>query len=102
MTIHYEIGVIPAPSGFGEWQYGELSHWGWACEQDLLTEIFGKCHDNIFELGVDELPTGIENILGSIRPPTWRLNINRVFVRVSTRPEDPPHYFAIATKAEEE
>jgi len=72
MTYH-ESRIDPSHSTDGEWvqnqhDIGE----GWADEGDLLSE----CSQNVgslYELGVDELPDGLEDIRGSIHNQAGRI-----------------------------
>jgi hypothetical protein len=62
----YKATVIKrCHSGFNMWEAGEYGE-GWDDENDLVNEIYQNIHEEIFELGVDELPEGMEDIRGRI------------------------------------
>ena len=62
MSKFFEVTIQPAHGGFGEYQRGEINGEGWNVESDLLAEC-----GEIFILGKDQLPDGVEDIRGRIR-----------------------------------
>jgi hypothetical protein len=62
-----EVTIQPAHSGFGIWKadLADVSY-EWEYEDDLIAEIRGPEWD-LFELGVDALPEGVEDIRGLIQ-----------------------------------
>jgi hypothetical protein len=65
MTSWYVyVGIKPAPGGFGEWQAQQP-------EDDMPLEpfenaIYSEEQGDVYELGVDDLPEGVEDIRGNI------------------------------------
>ena len=60
-----EVSIKPATSGFGEYQLGEHGY-DWPTLEDLLRKIAYNGLA-VFELGKDDLPEGLEDILGRIQ-----------------------------------
>lgn len=69
--MYYEISIIPANGGFGEWQCQPVNGEGWADDYDLEAEMRGNA--DLYELGVDELPPGVEDIRGRIHNEPGRV-----------------------------
>lgn len=65
-TKFYEQGISKHHGGFGMYQAGEINGDGWENESDLLFEISKNLGVEIFELGKDTLPEGIDDISGRI------------------------------------
>jgi hypothetical protein len=82
MSLVIEYLIQPHHSGFDEWQCNCGDS-----EPVELDEIFQSIDGQIFELGVDELPEGVENILGLIHNEP-----ERVFVVLK---DDETTYFGI-------
>lgn len=62
--MYYEVSIIPASGGFGEWQTQPINGEGWADYSDLEMEM--RTAGELYELGVDELPDGVQDIRGRI------------------------------------
>lgn len=70
MTMYYEQVITPATGGFGEWQTSSEV----PGEDDLhadCTDILDACKDaypqgEVYQLGKDALPEGVEDITGRI------------------------------------
>lgn len=67
--MFFQVTIVPASSGFGEYQCLPINGEGWVDEQDLLDEITSN-NDHVFEL-TDEivasvLPGQAEDIRGRI------------------------------------
>jgi len=60
-----ETVIVQSDSGFGSYQCLEYNGDQWEDKNDLLSEIQQNVYD-FYELGCDELPEDVENILGSI------------------------------------
>jgi len=69
--MYYDVTISPAAGGFGEWEHSGAHGDGWADEADLVTAMAQGVSGGLYELGVDDLPAGIEDIRGLIRsePP---------------------------------
>lgn len=65
MTYYKETTIRPAHSGFGMYQTGEFNGDRYADLSDLIGEAISNVGE-VFELGVDELPDGVEDIRGQI------------------------------------
>lgn len=63
--VYKETIISSCSSGFGMYESGEYNGERWEDVNDLLSEISGNGID-WYELGEDELPEGIENIIGKI------------------------------------
>jgi hypothetical protein len=68
--MYYQVVIVPASSGFSEWQCLPINGDGYEDDYDLEYEIRHSDYD-IRELGIDELPDGVEYIRGLIHnaPP---------------------------------
>lgn len=65
--MFYEQTIQPHHAGFGQYQQsGELGE-GWTMDSDLLQEIASNIESEVFELGHDDLPAGMEDIRGLIQ-----------------------------------
>ena len=63
-----ECRIQPCGSGLGEYQAGESNGEAWDDEGDLLDAMRGGVAPaDLYELGVDELPDGLEDIRGRIQ-----------------------------------
>lgn len=91
--MFHDALIRPCPSGFGEFEQcaADLGD-GWEDEDDLLAEcranIEAEGVSELYELGVDELPEGLEDIRGRIRNQD-----GRIFGWLDE--EDLPRYFAV-------
>lgn len=68
--MYYERTIQAASGGFGEYEASTekpASADLWADEEDLLSAIRNNISADVFELGRDELPEGLEDIRGRIR-----------------------------------
>lgn len=66
--LFYESVIRPASGGFGEWTVDESDE-GWDDKRDLLDAIRESvvgAGGQVFELGSDDLPEGVQDIRGSI------------------------------------
>lgn len=89
-TMYHESLIKPASAGFGMWeqQLHDLGD-GWSSEQDLIMEIYASDNDReLFELGKDDLPDGLEDIRGQIYNQK-----GRIFGYLNET--DAPNYFAV-------
>lgn len=64
MKKYTECTIQPASGGFGEYDVTRGDTWD--DETALFDAIIANEHDGIAELGVDDLPEGIEDIRGRI------------------------------------
>ena len=63
-----ECRLQPSENGLGEYQPGESDGETWDNEGDLVDAMRGGVAPaDLYELGVDELPEGIEDIRGRIQ-----------------------------------
>jgi len=87
--MYYEATIKGSNGGFGEYdqQFFDFGE-GWEDEQDLINECYQNVNGDLYELGVDELPDGLDDIRGSIHNQD-----GRIFGWLDDRGE--PHYFAI-------
>lgn len=69
--MYHEITIIPSNAGFGEYQTSPINGEGWEDEYALETEMRGNAE--LYELGVDELPEGVEDIRGRIHDEPGRV-----------------------------
>lgn len=69
--MYYEISITPANAGFGEYQTSPVNGDGWADEYDLEMAMRGNA--DLYELGVDELPEGVDDIRGRIHNEPGRV-----------------------------
>ncbi len=60
-----ETTIKPCSSGFGMYEPGEYNGDKWEDETDLINEMGSNVE--LFELGTDELPEGMDDIRGNIR-----------------------------------
>jgi hypothetical protein len=65
MNTFHAVAISPCSAGFGQYQVSPINSEAWASALDLLAEIAGNVGD-VFSLGVDALPPGIEDIRGRI------------------------------------
>lgn len=63
--MYKECVISPHHSGFEMFQCGEYNGPEWANENDLINEMRNNEFE-LYELGVDDLPTNIVDIRGSI------------------------------------
>lgn len=63
--MYYEIVISPSAAGFGEYQTQPIDGEGWADLSDLLAACAGNVGE-LYELGVDALPVGAQDIRGRI------------------------------------
>jgi hypothetical protein len=59
----YFVSIQPASGGFGMYQANNQDQ-GEYCDESCITEILNA--DEYYELGIDELPGGVEDITGKI------------------------------------
>jgi hypothetical protein len=78
LNMYAETVIKPANSGFGMWEVGEYSEDLWENE-DALIDAMAENLIEIFELGVDELPEGFEDIRGRINNEPDRVFGYRAF-----------------------
>lgn len=110
---YYQVGIRPANSGFGMYeQENTNASEPWESEQELLNASKeGICdeyridREEIYELGVDELPEAIEDIRGSIQYEKGRifgyLRANRYIRGVAEEDHGyTAEYFAIVKKVQ--
>jgi len=70
-NMYRECCILPASGGFGEWQAGE---YGEPCDVDVLTgDIYQNIGFPVLELGVDDLPDGLEDIRGRVHNQPARI-----------------------------
>lgn len=69
--MYAETTINPCSSGFGMYQTGEYNGDQWENESDLIAEM--ESNYNLFELGIDELPEGMEDIRGNIHNEPTRV-----------------------------
>lgn len=101
MTKYYEVTIKPHYAGFGMWQAstekpGDDNLW------DDVNDLLSECTSNVgplYELGVDDLPDGLEDIRGSIYNEPDR--VFGYFVRDS-QGESEGYYFGIREVTEAE
>jgi hypothetical protein len=67
-----QIVLRPASGGSGEWDLEAEGGETWADVDELLNAIRAEIGD-IYELGIDELPEGLENISGRIHARKGRI-----------------------------
>lgn len=65
-TRFAEIVLQPHHAGFGMWQRSGDAEYAWDDADNLLNEIETNLDSQVYELGVDDLSGGIEDIRGSI------------------------------------
>ena len=93
MKKYYEVEIEKHHSGFGMYQAGELSE-GVASLPDIIEEISQNLKAEIFELGKDTLPVGIEDIRGRIyNEPEMIFGLME-----NIEGEEKPRYFGINYK----
>ena len=93
MKYYKEVVINPSGGGFGMYQAGEANGERWTEAGDLLSEISGNGIE-WYELGEDELPEGLENIIGKIYNQP-----NRIFGWIND--QGLPVYFGISEFEEE-
>lgn len=68
-TKFFEQSISPANGGFGQYQAQPINGDAWADDSGLVAEMAQAINDQggeLLELGVDELPDGVEDIRGRI------------------------------------
>ncbi len=70
MSKFFEVSIIPTCGSFEEYQCQPIGSEGWADRDDLIDEVRANEHQ-VFVLGEDEVPSGVEDIRGRIHnePP---------------------------------
>lgn len=89
--MFYEQSIQPHHAGFGQFQLSYELGQGWAEDTDLLQEIIFSRDEQIFELGADGLPRGLDDIRGHIQGGP-RAKSERIFGYLD---DQGAHYFAI-------
>lgn len=84
-----ETVINQCSGGFGQWQAGEYNGSEWEFEEDLISAMYQSVP--MFELGVDELPEGLEDIRGNIINEP-----DRVFGYFDTFGEDKVYYIGVS------
>ena len=70
----YHETTISRSGGFSEWQTNPTSgEAGWEDDNDLEAEMRANCAGTLYELGVDDLPSQVEDIRGAIHEEPWRV-----------------------------
>ncbi len=88
MSTFFEVGITAAHGGFGEYDCSAIEGEGWANRQDLIEECQGNISGTLYELGVDALPSGMEDIRGRIHAePPW--------IYAYTNEAGDAHYFGV-------
>jgi len=62
-----ECVILPASGGFGEYESGEYGGDSYEDSSTLIAEMYAGCGFELFDLGKDALPEGLEDIRGRIR-----------------------------------
>lgn len=70
--MYKEIVIAPCASVFGKYQASEFNGDTWEDEQDLL-DAMRNTDFILYELGVDDLPGGLEDIRGHIHNEPTRV-----------------------------
>jgi hypothetical protein len=84
-----ECTIRAASGGFGEYEAGEYSGDAFSDQYALIDAMREGAGFELFELGKDELPEGLEDILGRIRNEP-----DRVFGGLDS--DNIPHYFGVS------
>ena len=84
-----ECTILPATGGFGEYQAGEFNGEKFSDAETLADALREGAGFELFELGKEELPEGLEDIRGRIHNQP-----ERVFGGLDA--QDVPHYFGIS------
>lgn len=88
-TRYVEVNITPAASGFGLWDAGDSNGEKWDDADELLDEIRQTPGiDEVYELGVDELPEGVENIRGKINNQPGRVFACKLIRQKGSSPDD--------------
>jgi hypothetical protein len=91
---YYEVSITPCSGGFGEYYMGLI---GSQDPYEDEAELLAECEQHVgslYELGVDDLPPGVEDIRGNIHKPE-----GRVFAYLVDGADDrEPRYFAIVER----
>ena len=66
MKKYQETTIKPASGGFGMYESNQDSSELWDNEYDLEQAMYEGSRNELYELGVDDLPEGIEDIRGNI------------------------------------
>jgi hypothetical protein len=70
---YYEVVITPAHGGFGAYETSlDLTGDAWEDENDLVSEMRNN-EPELVELGVDELPEGVDDIRGRIHNEPYRV-----------------------------
>jgi hypothetical protein len=94
--MFHEVIITPRHDGFGAYRT-VVCDVGWEVEQDLLDDIGYSGAFTVFELGVDELPEGLDDIRGKIYNEP-----ERVFgFFYEDDPNQEPYYFGITERNRE-
>lgn len=64
--MFFEVTISASASGFGQFQTNPINGEGWVDASDLQSAMADGVGGNLYELGVDDLPDGVEDIRGSI------------------------------------
>lgn len=100
--MYYFQTIQPHHAGFNQWQQSHELNNGWAMDSDLIQEIADNLSGvELFELGKDELPEGLEDIRGNILGGTPRETILSESIFGYLGEDAQPVYFAIVETAEE-
>lgn len=67
MSKYLECSIQGSSAGFGEYQRGEANGEAWDDLHALIFAMRENCGGEIYQLGVDTLPEGIDDIRGSIQ-----------------------------------
>ncbi len=70
--MFYEVVIEACAAGFGEYQVSPINGEGWVDECDLEAAM-RQAGCDLYELGVDDLPEGVEDIRGSIHNEPTRV-----------------------------
>ena len=84
-----ECTILAASGGFGEYEVGEYNGEAFEDQDALIDAMREGAGFELFELGKDELPEGLEDIRGRIRNEPAR-------VLGGLDDHDVPHYFGVS------
>lgn len=70
--MFYEVQIVPVASGGGQWQVSSPQGEGWVDAEDLVADM-AQGPWTLYELGVDTLPEGVEDIRGTVQGAPFRL-----------------------------
>lgn len=68
-VFYHEVGLMPCPGGFGEWQRSGEPEGLFEDPEEVIADL----DTTVFEIGVDALPDGIEDLRGKIRDEPARV-----------------------------